>query len=191
MPLSFLFACSAGWLFPCLPRGLFPCLLPDGSSLQRPCRQHLRRSGAPDRQRLPDGASLPADCLPCRSLLPYPLPTVFHGAPAGSISATAAPLTGSVFPMALCHSAAILFAMALPASSPAMALPASSSATAPLPAVLCADGPLPATASPQRLCRQHLPDGSSLQRPCQQQTSSGGEKYSGLASNLAHLGRIC
>ena len=188
MPLSFLFACSAGWLFPCLQlglfpclqQGLFPCLLPDGSSLQHPCRQ-----------RLPDGASLPADCLPCRSLLPYPLPTVFHGAPAGSISATAAPLTGSVFPMALCHSAAILFAMALPASSPAMALPASSSATAPLPAVLCADGPLPATASPQRLCRQHLPDGSSLQRPCQQQTSSGREKYSGLASNLAHLGRIC
>ena len=32
-----------------------------------------------------------------------------------------------------------------------------------------------------------LPDGT----PCQQQTSSGGEKYSGLASNLAHLGRIC
>ena len=30
-----------------------------------------------------------------------------------------------------------------------------------------------------------------LQRPGQQQTSSGGEKYSGLASNLAHLGRIC
>ena len=28
-----------GVLFPCLPRGLFPCLLPDGSSLQRPCRQ--------------------------------------------------------------------------------------------------------------------------------------------------------
>ena len=28
-------------------------------------------------------------------------------------------------------------------------------------------------------------------RPGQQQTSSGGEKYSGLASNLAHLGRIC
>ena len=27
--------------------------------------------------------------------------------------------------------------------------------------------------------------------PCRQQTSSGGEKYSGLASNLAHLGRIC
>ena len=29
------------------------------------------------------------------------------------------------------------------------------------------------------------------QHPGQQQTSSGGEKYSGLASNLAHLGRIC
>ena len=29
------------------------------------------------------------------------------------------------------------------------------------------------------------------QRPSQQQPSSGGEKYSGLASNLAHLGRIC
>ena len=28
-------------------------------------------------------------------------------------------------------------------------------------------------------------------RPGQQQTSSVGEKYSGLASNLAHLGRIC
>ena len=28
-------------------------------------------------------------------------------------------------------------------------------------------------------------------RPGQQQTSSDGEKYSGLASNLAHLGRIC
>ena len=60
-----------------------------------------------------------------------------HGAPASSI-----------FPIALCHSAAILFAMALPAI---------------------------------RLPR----------RPCQQQTSSGGEEYSGLASNLAHLGRIC
>ena len=50
-------------------------------------------------------------------------------------------------------------------------------------------------------CQQHLPDGyppqrrlsqgASPQRPGQQQTSSGGEKYSGLASNLAHLGRIC
>ena len=38
MPLSFLFA-QHGVLFPCLQLGLFPCLLPDGSSLQRPCRQ--------------------------------------------------------------------------------------------------------------------------------------------------------
>ena len=65
-----LFPCLQLGLFPCLQQGLFPCLLPDGSSLQRPCLQ-----------RLPDGASLPADCLPCRSLLPYPLPTLFHGAP--------------------------------------------------------------------------------------------------------------
>ena len=57
-----------------------------------------------------------------------------------------------------------IFATAQPL---AMALPANSSATA----------PRPATAPPQR--------------PGQQQTSSGGEEYSGLASNLAHLGRIC
>ena len=36
-----------------------------------------------------------------------------------------------------------------------------------------------------------LPATTPLRRPCQQQTSSGGEEYSGLASNLAHLGRIC
>ena len=42
---------------------------------------------------------------------------------------------------------------------------------------LSATAPRPATAPPQR--------------PGQQQTSSGGEKCSGLASNLAHLGRIC
>ena len=42
---------------------------------------------------------------------------------------------------------------------------------------LSATAPRPATAPPQR--------------PGQQQTSFGGEKSSGLASNLAHLGRIC
>ena len=36
-----------------------------------------------------------------------------------------------------------------------------------------------------------LPDGAPPRRPGQQQTSFGGENYSGLASNLAHLGRIC
>ena len=45
------------------------------------------------------------------------------------------------------------------------------------PASNSAAAPLPATALPRR--------------PRQQQTSFGGEKYSGLASNLAHLGRIC
>ena len=41
------------------------------------------------------------------------------------------------------------------------------------------------------LCQQQLLDGAPPQRSGQQQTSSGGEEYSGLASNLAHLGRIC
>ena len=45
----------------------------------------------------------------------------------------------------------------------------------------------PATALSGRPSQQHRPDGT----PGQQQTSSGGEEYSGLASNLAHLGRIC
>ena len=51
------------------------------------------------------------------------------------------------------------------------------SATVPRPAAL-----------PRRACLQHL---SCHGAPCQQQTSFGGEEYSGLASNLAHLGRIC
>ena len=50
---------------------------------------------------------------------------------------------------------------------------------------------LPERSPPQRPGLPHLPDRSSPRRPGQQQTSSGGEKYSGLASNLAHLGRIC
>ena len=51
---------------------------------------------------------------------------------------------------------------------------------------LSATAPRPATALPRRPGRN-----ISARRPGQQQTSSGGEKYSGLASNLAHLGRIC
>ena len=35
------------------------------------------------------------------------------------------------------------------------------------------------------------PAAAPLRCPGQQQTSSVGEKYSGLASNLAYLGRIC
>ena len=160
-----------GVLFPCLQLGLFPCLLPDGSSLQRPGLQHLPDGSSLQRpclQRLPDGASLPADCLPCRSLLPCPLPTVFCSAPAGSISATAAPLASS---SATAHrpatssrwlSATVPPSSSLwhsrPAAPPWHSRPAASSrwlfAAASLPAVLCADGPLPATASPQRLCQQ-------------------------------------
>ena len=41
------------------------------------------------------------------------------------------------------------------------------------------------------LPRRRLSQGAPPRRPGQQQTSFGGEKYSGLASNLAHLGRIC
>ena len=51
--------------------------------------------------------------------------------------------------------------------------------------------PRPAVALPQRPGQQLIPDGSQPRRPGQQQTSSSGEEYSGLASNLAHLGRIC
>ena len=52
-------------------------------------------------------------------------------------------------------------------------------------------------ASLQRcLCQQYFRHGAAAsnipaRRPSQQQTSSGVEKYSGLASNLAHLCRIC
>ena len=71
----------------------------------------------------------------------------------------------SVFPMVLRHSASAssIFPMALRCS----ALASSSYATA-----------LPAATSLSR-------------RSGQLQTSSGGEKYYGSASNLAHLGRIC
>ena len=75
-------------------------------------------------------------------------------------------------------------------------------ATAPRPASsrwLSASAP--PVSSPQRPGQQHFPDGAlprlrlsqgaPPRRPGQQQTSSGGEKYSGLASNLAHLGWIC
>ena len=69
---------------------------------------------------------------------------------------------------------------------------------------LFATAPRPAS-SPQRP-GHHLPDGAPPRRPGQQlhlgawpvftaprqqQTSFGGEKYCGLASNLVHLGRIC
>ena len=115
-----------------------------------------------------------------------------------SVSSRWHPPASNIFQIALRHSA--------PASN--------SSATAPLPAtasrLLFAVAPQPATTSPRRPGRSAaLPQrrsaassrwlsaagpgwsAASPRRPRQQQTSSGGEKYSGLASNLAHLGRIC
>ena len=79
----------------------------------------------------------------------------------------------------------------------ALALPRRPGQQSSVPAV-----PLPAAVSLRRRhSKQHLPDGAPPQlclspgdpprHPGQQQTSSGGEKYCGLASNLAHLGRIC
>ena len=49
-------------------------------------------------------------------------------------------------------------------------------------------GTLASTCPGQQL---HLSAWPVFTAPRQQQTSFGGEKYSGLASNLAHLGRIC
>ena len=71
----------------------------------------------------------------------------------------------NIFTMALRHGApASLFQMALRRGTPA------------------------STCSGQQL---HLGAWPVFTAPRQQQTSFGGEKYSGLASNLAHLGRIC
>ena len=61
---------------------------------------------------------------------------------------------------------------------------------APLPAAALSRCPQPAASSRWLFAAAPLP-ASPPQRPCQQQTSFGGEEYSGLASNLAHLGRIC
>ena len=65
----------------------------------------------------------------------------------------------------------------------------------------CHYAAVPSASLPRRFGQQHFPDGAlprrrlsqgaPPRRPGQQQTSFGGEKYSGLASNLTHLGRIC
>ncbi len=169
MPLSFLFACSTGCSFPACSWGSF--LACSGGSFLACFPMALRCS-----------------------------------APAGSVFPMVHP-----FRQIACLAGACCRTR-FPRSSAAP--PAGNSAKAPLPAAL------PDGSSLQRPCRQRLPDGSSLQRPCrqssvptipclqqlrhsapasnkpyrrpcQQQTSSGREKYSGLASNLAHLGRIC
>ena len=60
-----------------------------------------------------------------------------------------------------------------------------------LPSVSSRWHPRPATSSRWLFAAAPQPATTSPRRPCQQQTSSGGEKYFGLASNLVHLGRIC
>ena len=102
------------------------------------------------------------------------------------------PWSGKLFPMQphrLLRSSK-LFPMELrfnaPAGSPlCQRFPASNCfATAPRQQLI------PDGSPPQRPGQQLIPDGFPPQRHGQQQTSSGGEEYSGLASNLAHLGRM-
>ena len=89
----------------------------------------------------------------------------------------------------LCHGA--------PASNNSVTAPPPATALSrrPQPAVSSrwrsATAPRPATSSRWRSATAPLPSTALPRRPCQQQTSSGGEEYSGLASNLAHLCRIC
>ena len=94
-------------------------------------------------------------------------------------AAAALPLCGGAIcifataPRQFCRSASA-------SNKPHSARPASLFATAPW-----------LVSPPRRPGQQHFPDGALPRRPGQQQTSFGGEKYSGLASSLAHLGRIC
>ena len=101
----------------------------------------------------------------------------------------------SFFPMDLRYAAASISATAPPLCSHSSTAPplSSRSATAPRPAT-------PPRSPGQQLRHSALASSSAAaprpatalpRRPRQQQTSSGGEEYSGLASNLAHLGRIC
>ena len=131
------------------------------------------------KQHLPDGA-LPRLCLS---------PGAPPQRPCQQSSVPAVPLPAAA-PHRRCYSKQHLPDGALPRLCPC-------SATAPQQAVLCADGSRPAT-TPPRLCLSSgappqlcLSPGDPPRHPCQQQTSFGGEKYCGLASNLAHLGRIC
>ena len=98
-----------------------------------------------------------------------------HGAPA------------SIFQMALRRGTpAIIFQMALRHGTPASTCPGQQLHLGAWP-VFTAPRPV-FTGDP---ASTDVPASSSSTAPRQQQTSFGGEKYSGLASNLAHLGRIC
>ena len=131
-------------------------------------------------------------CLFPMLLCTFPLPQrrrspsgkFFHGTPASSSSATALPArnTSASAPWPA-TSSRWLFAI-LPL--------ANSSATAPRPAAFasCPYQQLP-HGTPASCFRRLSVPAAPPRRPGQQQTSSGREEYSGLASNLAHLGRIC
>ena len=141
-------------------------------------RQLLLSASAPAPQRR--SCSVPALLLRSGALAPQQ--RLFRAANARQrpCSAAAPRPAFQLAPHRRCHSKQHLPDGALPRLCPC-------SATAPQQAVLCADGSRPATAPPRR----RLLPGDPPRRPGQQQTSSGGEKYCGLASNLAHLGRIC
>ena len=174
--------------FPCQSAAAFPASLPRRSRASLLWRSLLVSRGVPLPLPFLSGASysviapLQAASLPLRRSLPAssplrcPGPPLCHCVPAGQQLCRSAQAS-NIFPMALCRIA--------PGQQLRHGAPASNFATAPQLVSSSAAAPRPAKAPPQR--RSAAP----LRRPCQQQTSSGGEKYSGSASNLAHLGRIC
>ena len=156
-------------LFSCVQLGLFPCLLPDGSSLRRPCRQHLPDAaplrqiaflaGASCRARFPRSSTAP----PAGNSAKVPRPAAL---PDGSLPQCRHPLRHG--------------------TPGQQHLPDGSSLQRP-----CRQSSVPTVPCLQQLRHSASAGNKPYRRPCQQQTSSGGEEYSGLASNLAHLGRIC
>ena len=169
MPLSFLFACSAGCSFPacswgsflaCFPMAL-RCSVPACSvfPMVHPFRQIAFLAGASCRARFPRSSMAP----PASNSAKVPLPAAL---PDGSLPQCRHPLR---------HGTPGL-----------QRLPDGSSLQRP-----CRQSSVPTVPCLQQLRHSAFASNKPYRRPCQQQTSSGGEKYSGLASNLAHLGRIC
>ena len=137
MPLSFLFACSTGCSFPACRGGSFLACFPMALRCSAP-------AGSVFPMVLPSGRLLALPelvAVPASHSLPrQPRPATLPRRPCQQL-----------FPMALCHSAAILFAMALPASS---IFPIALRCSAPAGSPLCrrspacnsfATAPLPAT----------------------------------------------
>ena len=149
MPLSFLFACSAGCSFPACRGGSF-LACSRGSFLA--CFPMALRCSAP-----------------ACSVFPMVHPFRQIACLAGACCRTRFPLSST-------------------------APPAGNSATVPLPAAL-PDGSLPQCRNPLRYGtpgQQHLPDGSSLQRPCRQHLCHCGApcqqlRHGAPASNKPHL----